>query len=161
MVLFLTMDDKKYIQERIEIDEETGCWNWKMSTASHGYGNTKYVGTTLCCAHRLSYHVYKGEIGTYHVLHTCDNRKCCNPEHLYLGTDKENTRDRVLRGRIRNGGNKGEEIGTSKVTEQQVREIKIRLKNGETPYQIAKNYPIGKDAIYHIKWGRRWKHVEN
>jgi len=163
MKLILDMkNDKKYIQERIEIDDETGCWNWKLSLGSHGYGNTKYCGKNnrYACAHRLSYYVYRGEIGKYHVLHTCDNRKCCNPEHLYLGTDKENCRDRILRGTHRNGGNRGEEIGTAKVTEKQVREIKIRLKNGETPFQISKDYPIGKDAIYRIKWGRRWTHVE-
>ena len=156
------MNDKKYIQERIEIDKKTGCWNWKLSIGSHGYGNTKYCGKNnrYACAHRLSYYVYKGEIGIYHVLHTCDNRKCCNPEHLYLGTDKDNCRDRIARGRHKNGGNRGGEIGTSKVTENQVKEIKVRLKNGETPFQIAKDYPIGKDAIYHIKWGRRWMHVK-
>jgi len=155
-------DDKKYIQERIKIDTETGCWNWKLSVGSHGYGNTKYCrkNNTYSCAHRLSYFVYKGEIGDYYVLHTCDNKRCCNPEHLYLGNCKDNVRDMVVRGRHKNGKNKGEEIGTSKVTENQVREIKVRLKNGETPYDIEKDYSIGKDAIYHIKWGKRWKHIE-
>lgn len=162
MVLVLIMNDKTYIQERVEIDKITGCWNWKLSVGSHGYGNTKYCGikNTFSCAHRLSYFAHKGNIGNNHVLHTCDNRKCCNPEHLYLGNDKDNARDRISRGRHKNGGNKGEEIGTSKITEMQVKEIKIRLMKGETPYQISKDYPIGKDAIYHIKWGRRWKHVE-
>jgi uncharacterized protein (DUF433 family) len=66
----------------------------------------------------------------------------------------------LTRGKNRNGGNRGEEIGTAKVTENQVREIKIRLKNGETPQQISKDYPIGKDAIYRIKWNQYWTHIK-
>jgi len=155
-------NDKKYIQERIEIDKETGCWNWKLSVGSHGYGNTKYCGkiNTYACAHRLSYFTYKSEIGNYHVLHTCDNRRCCNPEHLYLGTQKQNVKDMVYRGRNRNGGNKGEEIGTAKLTEQQVREIKLRLREGETAPKIAKDYSVSRDAIYKIQWNHYWTHVE-
>ena len=77
------------------------CWLWTASTTHKGYGQFQ-VGTfkspKIRQAHRVSYEIYKGEIPQgYHILHSCDNRICVNPEHLRVGTNTDNTIDRILR----------------------------------------------------------------
>lgn len=75
-------DRRDYIEQRIERDLNTGCWNWKLSVGSHGYGNA-YNGKTVTVAHRLSYEAFKGSIPEGKQLdHLCKNRRCVNPDHL-------------------------------------------------------------------------------
>lgn len=83
------------------IDDETGCWNSDRYVEASGYTKTSYQGK-MQPSHRVSYMLYKGEIpkGMF-VLHTCDNRICCNPEHLFLGTHQDNMDDLVSKGKAR------------------------------------------------------------
>jgi hypothetical protein len=83
-----------------KVEKTEKCWNWTGSTA-RGYGQFRNELLKMEKAHRYSYRLHKGEIPTdLFVLHSCDNPKCCNPEHLRLGTLKENSLDAVARGRI-------------------------------------------------------------
>lgn len=82
-----------------EVDQETGCWNWlKYVDPSTGYGNFRQDGHQL--AHRWAYATFRGEIpkGMW-VLHSCDNRRCVNPDHLFLGNSRDNVLDMVAKGR--------------------------------------------------------------
>lgn len=81
-----------------EIDETTGCWNWIKSVSNKGYGWFRQDGHEL--AHRWAYATFRGPIpaGLF-VLHSCDNPKCVNPNHLFLGTNRDNIRDMVAKGR--------------------------------------------------------------
>ena len=90
------------IKTHIFIDDKTGCWNWTGTKNLNGYGkmtmrdsnHVRYYST----AHRESYIFYNGPIiNNMYVLHKCDNPSCCNPDHLYLGTNSDNQKDRFHR----------------------------------------------------------------
>lgn len=89
-------------QERFEskiTKQETGCWLWNAARRASGYGVFSYNGKPVT-ASRVSYILYNGQDpGQLHVLHKCDNRLCVNPDHLFLGTNKDNVEDRKSKGR--------------------------------------------------------------
>lgn len=89
-------------------NETTDCWEFQGGLNNIGYGmirDTDHNG--MRTTHRVSYEVHKGEIPDHMcVLHTCDNRKCCNPEHLWLGTHKENIHDMIDKDRHNHYGAK-------------------------------------------------------
>lgn len=97
------------LQQRIKFyvqPVESGCWEWTGVLDSHGYGKISiYIGpgTVSRRASRVAYEAFKGQVpdGLF-VLHTCDNRLCCNPQHLYVGDHKQNMKDARERGRFRN-----------------------------------------------------------
>jgi hypothetical protein len=99
----ITSDEKllERLMSKIQLDHETGCWNW-TGALSRGYGILSYkFNKAPYKAHRLSYQLNVGEIPEGLVIrHKCDNRKCCNPNHLIAGTQKDNVHDTVTRGRL-------------------------------------------------------------
>ena len=94
---------RERILNNIKIIEETGCWEWQLSTQRNGYGQIKF-NKKMCRAHRVSYSAFNGEIPEgQEVMHSCDNRRCVNPDHLSVGTHQQNMSDIVKRGRQRTG----------------------------------------------------------
>lgn len=89
---------RKLIEDRVIISDR-GCWVWKVSKNTAGYGQIRSCGGSWL-AHRLAWSLYRGPIPAgLSVLHRCDNPPCCNPEHLFLGTAADNRLDAIAKGR--------------------------------------------------------------
>lgn len=84
-----------------KVDKTDGCWNWNAAIRGRsGYGAFKFNGKTID-AHRVSWMIYNGDIPNgLLVCHKCDNKLCVNPNHLFLGTYSDNTKDAYIKGRI-------------------------------------------------------------
>jgi hypothetical protein len=88
-----------------KLDTAGECWEWKGATNAKGYGRVRINGR-LELAHRVAFAIWKGttvltDVGSLLVLHSCDNPRCCNPEHLRLGSYSDNNADMIARGRQR------------------------------------------------------------
>jgi hypothetical protein len=102
LVLTLYQPTIKSIKDSFDskwIAKESGCWEWQGKLDCYGYGVFK-VGDKSYKAHRYSYELYKDSFDkSLHVLHRCDNPRCVNPDHLFLGTNRDNIQDKVNKGR--------------------------------------------------------------
>ena len=129
---------KKEFEKWFVICKETGCWNWSKSLVD-GYGQVTKNNKNLA-AHRYSYSLYKEDFDSkLLVCHTCDNRKCVNPNHLFLGSSQDNMDD--MKSKNRQPDNKGIKNPRSKLTESEVLEIK-RIGHS-IPYSItARKYRV-------------------
>lgn len=130
----------------------TGCWLWTATVGTHGYGQI-WVDGVRKRAHRVSWEINVGPIPNgLHVLHLCDVRSCVAPHHLFLGTNYENTRDKVNKGRNLTGS----KCPWSKITEMDVLEIRA---SNETQAAIARRFSVSQKQIWDIQHGIRWGHV--
>lgn len=130
------------------------CWPF-TGALNKGYGRFS-VGRGMQSAHRIAYLLAIGDPGALDVLHSCDNPRCCNPNHLRLGNDLENTRDKLARNRQARGNSNGR----SKLTEDEVVEIKRALLDGVKMAEIARSRGLTPFMVFAIKSGLTWKHVE-
>lgn len=150
------LDRLKESYERHVVRGE-GCWEWSGVLHKSGYAVLKY-GKKQIGAHQASWLIHKGKIenGLW-TLHHCDNKKCTNPDHIYLGNAKRNAQDREDRQRrpIR----RGDSHPNSKLNEDQVKEIKKRMKIGITLTRLSKDFSISLGSLEAIKSGTTWKHV--
>lgn len=156
---------------RIDFKGKDDCWNWTGNTLRppvFQYGRFKYFGTELK-AHNFSFALFVNPIpkGLW-VCHTCDNPKCCNPDHLFLGTPLENIMDSIKKGRFTVNRPKvysrglGEDHGQSKLRNWQVLEIrsthKLRHpKFGTRP--LARKFKVSSPVIRAVIKRITWKHI--
>lgn len=131
------------------------CWEWQGCTNGRSYGQYR-LGKKCWGTHRYAWTITFGEIPDgLGVLHNCDNPSCVNPEHLFLGTQLDNMKDRDNKSRQP----RGERLGTSKLTDEDVRYIRWQLDAGLSPYRIAKTSKVTSATIYSIKKGETWTHI--
>ncbi len=139
----------------IKVDRSGDCWIWMGRQDTDGYGITHAWGNQWR-AHRLAYHLYHGEVPDgMHVCHSCDNRACVNPAHLFAGTNQDNTADRNRKGRQA----KGERTNHNKLTPDQVRELRQRYEQGEVVHHLARAFGIADSSAWAIVRREHWKHI--
>ena len=148
---------KDRLLSKVNNTNSNECWEWTAKTAVAGYGRLT-VDKKSILAHRLSYELFKGKIPEdFCVCHTCDNRKCINPDHLWLGTKSDNTKDMYSKNRQYDVA--GENHGRTKLNWSQIGEIR-KLKGKETLVNIGKKYGIAKSAVSAIQRGITWNRKE-
>jgi len=129
-----------------KIEKTNSCWIWKGYVNPDGYGRYSSNYKTFF-AHRYSWIIHKGNIpNAILVCHSCDNRKCVNPEHLFLGTHKDNYQDSKNKKRHVHGNSHGQ----TKIKEEFHEEIINSYLSGETQRNIAKKYSVSQGAIQDI-----------
>ncbi|CAH9013021.1 putative homing endonuclease [Vibrio phage 199E37-1] len=136
---------RKRIVDRIEVSDY-GCWEWSLKIRPNGYARVTFLNDSWY-AHRLSYFAFKGDIPfDSDVCHCCDNRKCVNPEHLFLGSRKDNMQDCVLKERQA----KGERLPHSKLLDDERLQVLDLILFGFTYSEIGSWYGVTRHAINHI-----------
>lgn len=140
--------------------QPSGCWEWTASLNNKGYGQFQLTHTKLILAHRFSFELVYGPIPSGKlVCHHCDNRRCVNPEHLFLGTYKENTQDMKHKGRESNPpvhfGNKDR----AKLVPVDIVQIRQRYFTGDTQPGIALDYNVSQACIGRIVRYETWRDI--
>ena len=134
------------------VKAENGCVLWCGSVAGKGYGHFHYRGKPEW-AHRIAYRLSAGFLPPrLHVCHTCDNRLCVNPSHLFIGTAADNNRDMLAKGRTA----RGERNWNAKLSAEQVRAIRADKREG---IAIAGQYGVSESLVCMIRKGRVWAHI--
>jgi HNH endonuclease len=135
------------------------CWPWTGS-CTKGYGTLR-IGGRGAQAPRLSWEIHCGPIpGGMWILHHCDNPPCVNPAHLFLGTVDDNNNDKIQKGRQR--GAVGDRNGMAKLTEAQVREIRVTYVKGDPQFgcrALSRQYGVSPTVIRRIVTRVLWKHL--
>lgn len=132
--------------------KESGCWEWKAKLTAGGYG----VWDRTKLAHRVSFEMFKHSIpNKKHICHTCDNRKCVNPDHLWVGTAKENIEDAIKKNRIK--PLKGENSPQAKLTWKEVKLIREKKMKGSSLSILAKEFNCSIGNISAIINFRSWR----
>ena len=153
---------EKRFWDKVNILTSDECWNWLAADRGNGYGAFKFRDT-IWGAHRVAWTFTNGEIPKgLLVCHSCDNRGCCNPNHLFLGTYKDNVADMINKGRgsIPQPNNKGELHSQNILTNEDVLEIRRRYFSGNTTYRkLGKEFNVDHSQIGHIIKGRAWTHI--
>lgn len=143
-----------------KVNKTAYCWDWIGSIGSTGYGRFS-IKSKYYKAHRISYILFKGEIPTNKlVLHTCDNRICVNPEHLFIGSQSENLYDMYNKKRRDQYliSCKGSKHPNSKLTEDNVKFI---LNSNESDRKLGEYFNVSKTLIHLIRKRKIWKHASN
>ncbi len=149
----LQIRDVAWLMSRIT-KQPNGCWIWNRALTSKGYGhfsfprNSPKYGDT---SHRLSWTLFRGPIPNgQQVLHNCpdgDNPACCNPEHLWIGTGSDNSRDASRKGKH----------NKAKITFDIARKIFQEVKGGKSIRLAAEHYGLKYNAVWRIVSGKGWQ----
>jgi HNH endonuclease len=156
--------------ERVARGEPAACWLWTGTINVQGYGVFKYQ-RSFWQTHRLAWTLACGEIPTgLCVLHRCDVPLCCNPAHLFLGTQAENVADKVAKGRQSRGDAhwrrhperiaRGEHLPQHRLSEKDVRAIRLLYEAGIYTYpELAQLFCCSTQAVANVVLRRTWTHV--
>lgn len=164
------MEDIDSIKSRLLsktiIDPITGCWNWMGGIRSCGYGGIKIANKTYL-THRISYQVHIGDIADgMFVCHKCDNPRCINPDHLFLGTPRDNVVDAICKGRIapivstKGRFKPGRRAHNRLLPDDKVIQIKKMINDGLKVCEIANKANVNRSVVADIKRGQAYADVK-
>jgi hypothetical protein len=141
----------------VDIKDKENCWNWMGHRSNKGYGETRDRRGKIHAASRVAYEIAFGIFNkSLLVCHKCDNPMCCNPDHLFLGTSVDNNSDMANKNRSAYGSKNG----NSKLTEEDVKKIKVLLREGVySCKEIFTLFNISKSTLYNIRNNKIWKRV--
>ena len=153
-----------------KVQRGEGCWEWTASRTKFGYGilGIRRIARSPRKAHRMSWEIAHGPIpGNFHVLHRCDNPPCVRPDHLYLGTNADNVRDRMERNPvIHNWTTDRTRLGSAhpraKVTEEQVLEMRRRYtpqSQTDGSSALAREFGLAQASVWAIISRQSWTHI--
>lgn len=146
--------------EKIKIAGPNECWEWQGSLDFGGYGHIADETGKTKKAHRIVKELSGSNIVNFHVCHSCDNRRCCNPAHLFLGTHAENIQDRHDKGRtVLPSPMPGEQNPRAKLSEFDVNEIRWLYAANHPPRELAKTFSVSKSTIGLIVRRATWRHL--
>ncbi len=137
-----------------KVEKSEGCWLWRGSTNSDGYGTIKGNGSRVIKATHASWEIHYGPLhpGNF-VLHSCDNPPCVNPDHLFEGTHLDNMADMVAKGRIPHIYGRRP---AARLSEAQIAAIRSDSRKQKL---IALDYGVADSTISHIKTGKTWRGI--
>jgi len=136
-----------------------GCWEWRgrRETGDHNYGTVHQAGR-WARAHRVSYEIHVGPIPDGLLIrHKCDNPPCVNPDHLIPGTHKQNMEDKAERKRGGSGWIVGRAVANTKLSAEQVLEIRRKFAAGARNNELAREFGISTGGMSEIVNGKKWK----
>lgn len=154
----LAIKDKARFWAKVNKREHDECWEWTAGRFSSGYGSFSLQGKNYG-SNRIAYFLKFGFIEKeFFCLHSCDNRTCCNPNHIFTGTNQDNMDDMVKKGRSFHAI--GELHGASKLKEKQALDIIFRRKRGDSLKSIAGLHSISVASVSSIATGRNWANLQ-
>jgi hypothetical protein len=152
-------DVRKRFWSKVDIKDLFDCWEWQASKDNDGYGNFRVEGKTKQ-SHRFAWELVYGKIPEGLLcLHICNNPSCVNLSHLYLGTDQNNMDDKVKANR--QSKLKGEQCGRSKLTNNDVVQILVLIKQGYKNKDISKIFKVTPDNVGYIRRRQTWKNIKH
>lgn len=157
----MSLIESAMITYEAHVTRTQNCWGWKGSKNPGGYGKitVRIDGkATTISAHKLSYQVHKGDVTSgLSVLHKCDNPCCTNPDHLFLGTHKNNMEDKIAKGR----GSTVKSISNAKLTRAQVLYVWGHRNSTITAQTLATELEVNEYTVRDIWLKRTWTHITN
>lgn len=164
----ITTQQERFDRIMLRINKTSnGCWEWLGSVTKQGYGKFgDYYGKTQLIHRFVFMHTNSCVLTDECVLHRCDNRRCCNPEHLFLGTRSLNSLDRHAKGRTKPSYKssdkcQGEDCASAKLTWVEVYEIRKLWGEGIYQIELAERYGVHKGTINKIVHNRTWRGVHD
>lgn len=178
--------DRKRLWAGVDIKTKTECWEWKRNKLPSGYGLI-WIKDGIKRAHRVAYAASKGDIpALMFVCHSCDNPRCCNPGHLFLGSSQDNVDDCIRKNRHAHGETHGSakdmsylrrgdehhyrahpelikfgsKSANAKLKEDDIRKIRVMSAQGQTQKQISEAFGVTESNIGYILMGKTWAHVK-
>ena len=180
-----TEEQQDRFWRKVACGRKKDCWLWKLGCTKAGYGQLQIraVASRPLLAHRVAWELTNGAIPDgLHILHRCDNPRCCNPHHLFLGTQRDNNRDRDKKGRVASGdqngartrpdrnpfvrnrgsGMSGEKHPQAKLSDKDVAALLAEKKSGISNAALARKYEISQTHVGRIVRGtsRKTKKVD-